>query len=473
MPAPRAPVWWRLLVPFGLPVAIMLLLRWSPALDVVYRNAMFHLIVVSAIAACALAVAFVAAHVGARSAHYGPVWLAFGCLCVGILMLTHGLLTPGVLGRPVNLWIGRVPYLAITLFAGSLAVAGRPRNAATSRIATRAPAVILSLPSLVLGALAVVVLNDPTSLWGARALPLEEELKWVLAGADSILFVLLAGVHWRRWRLGRDPVQYSLVLAAAMSTAAILSLRFGELWRLSWWDYHAFLLAGFGGAVYAIWVRYRRTRAVDEVLAATFEHDPMTHIVQGYPDALKSLVREVEVKDTYTHGHSERTARLAVQLGLHLGLDEDSLRALARGGYLHDVGKIAIPDAILNKPGALTPDEWKIIESHPRIGYDLVAPVPGLAEVLSAVLHHHERWDGTGYPDRLVGPEIPHDRTRGGARRCVGRAHVRPLVPTRVRAPGRAGPHRRGSGIALRTPARRRLSGPGRGLGLPDGAGRG
>jgi HD-GYP domain-containing protein (c-di-GMP phosphodiesterase class II) len=133
----------------------------------------------------------------------------------------------------------------------------------------------------------------------------------------------------------------------------------------------------------------------------------MTHIVHGYPEALKTLVRAVEMKDTYTHGHSERTARTAVQLGLRLGLDEDTLRALARGGYLHDVGKIAISDAILNKPGALTPEERAIIERHPRAGYDFVAPVPALAEVLSAVLHHHERWDGTGYPDRLRGEDIP------------------------------------------------------------------
>ena len=82
----------------------------------------------------------------------------------------------------------------------------------------------------------------------------------------------------------------------------------GELWRLSWWDYHGFLLAGFGGAVYAIWARYRRTSAVDAVLEATFERDPMTHIVHGYPEALKTLVRAVEMKDTYTDSHSERTA---------------------------------------------------------------------------------------------------------------------------------------------------------------------
>jgi HD-GYP domain-containing protein (c-di-GMP phosphodiesterase class II) len=159
--------------------------------------------------------------------------------------------------------------------------------------------------------------------------------------------------------------------------------------------------------VFAIWVRYRRTQRVDEVLTATFDRDPMAHIVDGYPEALKTLVLAVEAKDAYTHGHSERTALLAVQLGLRVGVSDDVLRAVARGGYLHDVGKIAISDAILNKPGALTAEERAHIETHPRLGYELVEPEPALREALAPVLYHHERWDGNGYPDGLRGTEIP------------------------------------------------------------------
>jgi HD-GYP domain-containing protein (c-di-GMP phosphodiesterase class II) len=222
-----------------------------------------------------------------------------------------------------------------------------------------------------------------------------------------VLLAWRAGVHWRRWRLGHDVVQYALVLAPALSLASLLSLKFGEMWRLSWWDYHGFLLTGFAGAVFATWVRYRRTRRVDEVLASTFENDPMAHIVDGYPEALKILVRAVEEKDSYTHGHSERTAMLAVQLGLRIGVSDDVLRAVARGGYLHDVGKIAIPDAILNKPGTLTAEERTVIETHPQLGYDLVEPEANLREALPPVLHHHERWDGKGYPFGLSGTDIP------------------------------------------------------------------
>ncbi|QXC59377.1 HD-GYP domain-containing protein [Aquihabitans sp. G128] len=389
------------------PVALLFLLRSVPRLDIGYQDADFHLVFVSAIAACALAVAVVAGSAGARSAHYGPVWLAVGCLAVGTLMVGHGLTTPGVLGQPPNLWVARLPYLAILAFAAALALASRPRNAASSRLATRYPRAVIVVAAAACSTLVAAVVSDPARLSGLQPLGAEDALHWAAVILGSAAFLVLAVVHWRRWVLGTDPVQVALMLAASMSAAALWSLRFGELWQLSWWDYHGFLLAGFAGAVYAITVRYRRTLAVEGVLAATFETDPMVHIVDGYPDALKALVRSVEVKDRYTHGHSERTARFAVQLGIRLGLPEDRLRALARGAYLHDVGKIAIPDEILNKPGRLNPEERTIIETHPEVGHGLVEPAASLAEALPVVLHHHERWDGTGYPHGLAGSDIP------------------------------------------------------------------
>jgi HD-GYP domain-containing protein (c-di-GMP phosphodiesterase class II) len=388
-------------------VVVLILLRTNGHLDLAYRQPSFHMLVVSAIAAAALVVALVAARVGTRLAHAGPVWLSVGCLSVGSLMLAHGLLTPGVLDRPMNLWVGRAPYLALTLFAAGLALASRPRNAPTSRLASRYPKLVVGTVGLALAVLVAIVVSDPTRFSGSAAVPHENTLRWILAVGDAVTLALLAVTHWRRWRLGHDPVQHALLIAATMSLAAILSLRLGELWRLSWWDYHGYLLAGFGGAVYAVLVRFRQTRQVDDILAYTFERDPMAHIISGYPEALRTLVAAVEAKDPYTHGHSQRTARVAVQLGLRLGLDEDDLRAVARGGYLHDVGKIAIPDNVLHKPGPLTPEERAVIETHPRVGYDLVAPVATLAEAVPAVLHHHERWDGSGYPACLRAEEIP------------------------------------------------------------------
>lgn len=394
-------------MPVAIPPLLLVVLVRNPRFDLLFQDVGFHLVVVSGISACALVVALIAARIGTRASHYGPVWLAVGCMSVGALMLAHGLLTPGVLDRPVNMWVGRSPYLAVTLFAASLALASRPRRARTSQLAARWPIAVVVSTIAVLGAFSAYLLAEPTAFHGGSPIAVEDTVKWGIAIVDWVVLGLLTAVHWRRWRLGHDQVQYALVLAASMSAAALLSLRVGEMWRLSWWDYHGFLLAGFGAAVYAVWVRYRRAAVADEVLTATFERDPMAHIVQGYPDALKTLVRAVEIKDRYTHGHSERTAAIAVALGLRLRLSEDTLRAVARGGHLHDVGKIAIADEILNKPGRLTAEERAIIETHPRVGHELVSPLAALREVLPAVLHHHERWDGSGYPDGLKETQIP------------------------------------------------------------------
>ena len=115
----------------------------------------------------------------------------------------------------------------------------------------------------------------------------------------------------------------------------------------------------------------------------------------------------VEGRDPYTEGHCERLALHAVDLGRHLGLDEDSVVALRRGGFLHDLGKIAVPDEILKKGTDLTPAEWKIMKLHPITGENICKPLKSLRLVLPIIRHHHEHMDGSGYPDGLVGNEIP------------------------------------------------------------------
>jgi putative two-component system response regulator len=122
---------------------------------------------------------------------------------------------------------------------------------------------------------------------------------------------------------------------------------------------------------------------------------------------LLTLGRTVEAKDPYTQGHCERLAAYSVALGRVLGLQGDDLTALDRGGALHDLGKIGIPDAILLKPAGLTKAEWAIMREHPVIGERICLPLRSLKGVLPIIRHHHERWDGGGYPDGLIGEAIP------------------------------------------------------------------
>jgi putative two-component system response regulator len=122
---------------------------------------------------------------------------------------------------------------------------------------------------------------------------------------------------------------------------------------------------------------------------------------------LCTLGLAVESRDPYTEGHCERLAVHAVELARHLGLDEDSIVALRRGGYLHDLGKIAVPDEILKKGSNLTLQEWEIMKQHPVVGENICKPLKSLRLVLPIIRHHHEHVDGSGYPDGLGAGEIP------------------------------------------------------------------
>lgn len=115
----------------------------------------------------------------------------------------------------------------------------------------------------------------------------------------------------------------------------------------------------------------------------------------------------VEGRDPYTEGHCERLAAGASDLGRHLGLDEDSIVALRRGGFLHDLGKIAVPDSILKKGANLTVKEWEVMKQHPITGENICKPLKSLRLVLPIIRHHHEHADGSGYPDGMGAGEIP------------------------------------------------------------------
>jgi putative two-component system response regulator len=120
-----------------------------------------------------------------------------------------------------------------------------------------------------------------------------------------------------------------------------------------------------------------------------------------------TLARTIEARDAYTRGHCERLASLATQLGIKIGVAPEQVEALRIAGIVHDVGKVAVPDSVLLKPGPLTPQEILIIKKHPVAGENICSPLKSLRRVLPIIRHHHERMDGSGYPDGLRGDAIP------------------------------------------------------------------
>lgn len=145
-------------------------------------------------------------------------------------------------------------------------------------------------------------------------------------------------------------------------------------------------------------VRERQTDASQPLL-----HD----LIPIYETTIHGWLRVLEMKDAETEGHSERVTAMTLRLARHMGVGEENLLAVRWGALLHDIGKIGVPDHILQKPGALTPDEWTVMKMHPVYAYEMLLPIPFLRSTLAIPYCHHEKWDGTGYPRGLREEEIP------------------------------------------------------------------
>ena len=144
-------------------------------------------------------------------------------------------------------------------------------------------------------------------------------------------------------------------------------------------------------------------KRINEELSDTYEK-----LERAYLDSIQTLRYTVEAKDPYTRGHSDRVSAYSVLLGKYLGLSETDLRTLEVGGLFHDIGKIGIPDSILLKESKLTDDEYSEIKNHPSIGAHILCNASIFQDIIPIVKHHHERFDGKGYPGKLKGEEIPY-----------------------------------------------------------------
>lgn len=144
-------------------------------------------------------------------------------------------------------------------------------------------------------------------------------------------------------------------------------------------------------------------KEINEELKDTYDK-----LERAYMESIQTLRYTVEAKDTYTRGHSDRVSEFSVLIGKHLGLPETDLRTLQIGGLFHDIGKIGVPDSILLKEGKLTDDEYSEIKNHPTIGAHILSSATIFKDIIPIVKHHHEKYDGNGYPGKLKGDDIPY-----------------------------------------------------------------
>lgn len=385
------------------PVLAYELLRRSPADPLVVEPGWhFGVVSVASILAGVFAVLVGVAGVAQRNVQLTLLSLSFTSL--GILFTLHGLATPGFL-VPASEVPAISSQLAVFMAAAWLALSSHPSDHPVVALLGK------NLKLLLYGWIAVLIaivahgLAAPYS-WAAIEAR-HPVLRWMMTISTIGLAVRAAVRYWQSYVYSMTPLPKAVTYAGLWIASAQWIITTGETWRGSWWLYHFFLLIAVVALLVGVFGQHVRGESLNSALRGLFLSDPVDRLDVGLSPGVRALVLATEARDRYTAGHSYRVAVAAVRLGQELRLSPSQLRALAVGGLVHDVGKIEISDTILNKPGRLTPEERAIIEQHPVSGHRMCSTLGFLKEELEIVRHHHERWDGTGYPDRLAGEQIP------------------------------------------------------------------
>jgi cyclic di-GMP phosphodiesterase len=240
-------------------------------------------------------------------------------------------------------------------------------------------------------------IHDQLSMMGYHVVTAESGEAALIAAETSAPALVLTDVHMGAMsgielcaRLKRDP-RFQLIPVIVLTAISDLTARVAGL--------EAGADDFFAKPVEFIELRTR--------IAALLKVKALVDQLERAEEVITTLALTIEARDPYTGGHCERLGRYAVALGRALGVDATMLKALRLGGYLHDLGKIAVPDGILLKPGRLDDGERERIKAHPAMGADLVRGLRTLDDVRPLILYHHERWDGSGYPEGLKGESIP------------------------------------------------------------------
>ena len=386
--------------------AIFAALRWNAPWDkgLGWQSPVGHVWIVSSVAFLALLVGLVAAATAWQRANARTLWIALGFLSMAGFFFVHGLVTPGFLVGKSHFYItgfsGRLAVLAAAVCLAASAV-DWPERMSERMVAWRRPVLLAAGAGIV--SYGVVCLRVPSLLPPFVTAPV---FRNVTLGAVTVL----AGVACARYAIGYVrtglPLFGAIAIGTMMLAQSTYSMHFGTTWSGTFWLYHFQLLFGYSAIGWGLFWEFSRGRTLQAIedLSVT---DVVEQLRRGHTESIVSLAAALEARDGYTLGHGERVAALAILIGQEMRLSSTRLRGLAAGALLHDVGKIGIPDSVLHKPGRLSTEEFAVIQEHPARGDVMLgASFSGRAEC-AVIRHHHERWDGAGYPDGLAGEAIP------------------------------------------------------------------
>ena len=395
----------------GVPAAALLALRGSPPLDseLTFSSPTAHFYIVSAVSLVAVGLGVVSIAAAFRVSSDRVFVIALGFLGLAGIFAVHGLGTPG--------FIVDQRFFGVTGFSSRLALLVGVTMIAASALSTdRTPlrswrltqswrATILIAWAGALAVYAIVALNSPETLPPAL---LTHRL---YQDGGTLAVVTMSGfagaAYARRYARSRLPVYATTAVGVLLIGQAQIALHFGSVWSGTFWLYHVQLLLGFSAITWGVILEYARGAGPVHAFGRLGAVDAFDQIRAGYADSIVALAAALEARDGYTLGHGERVAALSVLMDEQMRLSPALLRGLGQGALLHDVGKIGIADSLLHKPGPLTSEEFQVVQEHPSRGEAMISATSSGDVERNVIHHHHERWDGGGYPARLAAETIP------------------------------------------------------------------
>ncbi len=424
-----------------LPLATLWLLLAGGAPDPQWQHAKFHFVIVSATALIALVLALLMVRAATQVRDTRVLFLALGFLCIAGIFLVHALTTPGALVAGANPWVGFSARASLLAGAVCFALGTVPWSAAMQERIVARQRLVIGCVAALLVLYGVVAMQDvlrasdtapatgtaavhddggyggyggygaPAATPATFAHPFEfledPTLGTVVTVVTLALFAVVVARYSLIYRALPSPLVAAFLVSGIFLFQSQISMVAAPVWHASWWEYHLLMLMAFIAAVIGLVVEYGRAGSVQGVVEGLLFRDTIVQVQRGYTEVIVALVEAMEAKDPYTRGHTQRVAELAVRIGQELRLGPERLRILNRAALLHDIGKIGVPDSILNKPAKLTEEEYAVVKEHPVRGYAMIKHVKSLQQELGGVRHHHERLDGSGYPDGLKGDAIP------------------------------------------------------------------
>lgn len=438
------------------PLYVLAWLIWiAPELDRLLMVPRQHFYIVSAAALAAFLLATGVAWISVKGKHPDTFALTVAFLCVAGIFSVHGLMTPGPQMMVKEMHNGIVISARLSLLFGAVffAISTATLTGPASRIIRRHHSALLAgtvallavyvagnllkpdlldfLPTgtptfvevdVAAGALRdneaeyTYTTNEQSGETGdtprvVAVYSTPEQFGRYLGYAMAIVGTsLLAFAAWRFYQtytMTRTPATGALAAGLVLLAEAQVIMALGEAWHLSWWLYHGSMLVGFVLPIAGIGLAYRRGGNLNDIVEGLFVRDALAKAERSFPEAINTLIGAIETKDPYLRGHMRRVAELTVKIAEELDLPAERIRAASHAALLHDIGKLGLPEDVLHKPGRLTDEEFEVLKQHPERGYRMVIQAPVLHHAAPAIRWHHERLDGTGYPDRIAGDEIP------------------------------------------------------------------